>query len=315
MAVLSQYRLENTGQEVQNAINDALESIPLLRRDKANKVDVLTKTNTSEYNPTENYHPATKLYVDTVRPTVTIGQTTTGTPGTQASVTNSGTNRDAILNFTIPKGETGAAAGFDAPTVSTNTLEPGSQATVSISSSGEDTNKKFNFQFGIPQGLQGAQGNQGYNVGSITRTSGTGAAGTTDVYTMKLNDANQTNIGTFSVYNGKDGTGSGTVTSVGLGSSDGSLNISNSPITSFGTINISHKNQIDELSLLKIYPFTIDGNGHIDQVGEGFNTQDIELQINKVTTITSESSNNQYPSALAVYNLFNSIIDADNISY
>lgn len=32
--------------------------------DKANVVDVLTKTNTTQYTPTANYHPATKKYVD-----------------------------------------------------------------------------------------------------------------------------------------------------------------------------------------------------------------------------------------------------------
>ena len=40
--------------------------------------------------------------------TITIGTTTTGAAGTQASVTNSGTAQDAILNFTIPKGDTGS---------------------------------------------------------------------------------------------------------------------------------------------------------------------------------------------------------------
>ena len=43
--------------------------------------------------------------------TVYIGTTTTGAPGTQASVYNSGTDRNAVLNFTIPqgaKGDTGA---------------------------------------------------------------------------------------------------------------------------------------------------------------------------------------------------------------
>ena len=39
--------------------------------------------------------------------TITIGTTTTGDPGTDASVTNSGTAQNAILNFTIPRGETG----------------------------------------------------------------------------------------------------------------------------------------------------------------------------------------------------------------
>lgn len=39
--------------------------------------------------------------------TVTVGTTTTGEPGTDASVANSGTESDAVLNFTIPKGEKG----------------------------------------------------------------------------------------------------------------------------------------------------------------------------------------------------------------
>jgi hypothetical protein len=38
--------------------------------------------------------------------TIAIGSTTTGLPGTNASVTNSGTNNNAILNFVIPSGET-----------------------------------------------------------------------------------------------------------------------------------------------------------------------------------------------------------------
>lgn len=40
---------------------------------------------------------------------ITIGNTTTGNPGTNAVVTNTGTSQDAILNFTIPRGATGPA--------------------------------------------------------------------------------------------------------------------------------------------------------------------------------------------------------------
>lgn len=40
--------------------------------------------------------------------TITIGTTTTGEPGTNASVTNSGTDENAILDFVIPRGDTGA---------------------------------------------------------------------------------------------------------------------------------------------------------------------------------------------------------------
>ena len=49
--------------------------------------------------------------------TVTVGTVTTGEPGTDAIVTNSGTESAAVLNFTIPRGETGAvgAAGPQGP--------------------------------------------------------------------------------------------------------------------------------------------------------------------------------------------------------
>lgn len=42
---------------------------------------------------------------------ITIGSVTTGEPGTNASVTNSGTSTNAILNFTIPRGQPGSGGG------------------------------------------------------------------------------------------------------------------------------------------------------------------------------------------------------------
>lgn len=41
---------------------------------------------------------------------ITIGEVTTGAPGTEAEVTNVGTEKDVILNFLIPKGESGVMA-------------------------------------------------------------------------------------------------------------------------------------------------------------------------------------------------------------
>lgn len=41
----------------------------------------------------------------------------------------------------------------------------------------------------------------------------------------------------------------------------------------------------------------------------------LESTSNKVTSINSNSTNTQYPSALAVYNLFNSIVNGDGVSY
>lgn len=43
--------------------------------------------------------------------TVKVGTVTTGEPGTDAIVTNSGTESAAVLDFTIPRGETGAGGG------------------------------------------------------------------------------------------------------------------------------------------------------------------------------------------------------------
>jgi hypothetical protein len=49
-----------------NAGPDAIEQdLDNLYRDKADKTEVLTKDNTIPYTPTQNYHPATKMYVDT----------------------------------------------------------------------------------------------------------------------------------------------------------------------------------------------------------------------------------------------------------
>lgn len=47
--------------------------------------------------------------------TITVGTTTTGDPGTNASVTNSGTNENVILDFVIPAGPTGPQ-GIQGPT-------------------------------------------------------------------------------------------------------------------------------------------------------------------------------------------------------
>lgn len=78
--------------------------------------------------------------------TIAIGSTTTGTPGTNASVTNSGTTNNAILNFVIPRGADGNSATVTVG--ATTTLPAGSNATVT--NSGTSSNAILNF--GIPSG-------------------------------------------------------------------------------------------------------------------------------------------------------------------
>ena len=81
--------------------------------------------------------------------TVNIGTTTTGSPGTNASVTNSGTTTNAVLNFVIPRGDPGTAATINVGT--TTTLPAGSAATVT--NVGTPANAILNF--GIPAGNGG----------------------------------------------------------------------------------------------------------------------------------------------------------------
>ena len=114
--------------------------------------------------------------------TITVGQTTTGDPGTQASVENVGTAQNVILDFTIPQGIDGAtgptgptgatgetgATGPTGPTGATgetptleigtiNTGEPGTQAAASITG----TAPNYVLNLTIAQGPTGPTGATG----------------------------------------------------------------------------------------------------------------------------------------------------------
>lgn len=65
--------------------------------------------------------------------TITIGNTTTGEPGTQAEVTNTGTAKDTVFNFTIPQGPVGPRG----PAGNINDIE---DATVTFSQASSRTN-------------------------------------------------------------------------------------------------------------------------------------------------------------------------------
>ena len=63
-------------------------------------------------------------------------------------------------------GQNGADAGFGSPTATVTTLQPGSDATVSITASGSNTEKVFSFAFGIPKGEPGEDASASW--GNIT---------------------------------------------------------------------------------------------------------------------------------------------------
>lgn len=135
---------------------------------------------------------------------VTVGETTTGEPGTDAEVTNAGTDTDLVLDFVIPRGEPGqegpegpqgpqglqgpqgiqglqGPAGADGPageaatvTVGTvTTLEPGEEATVE--NVGSESAAVLNF--GIPKGDPGTATAEAIKPSDLAGYPGTSANG------------------------------------------------------------------------------------------------------------------------------------------
>lgn len=87
--------------------------------------------------------------------TITVGETTTGQPGTEANVENVGTSSDAVLRFTIPAGQNGNPGAAATVTVGTTaTGEPGTEATVQ--NTGTENAAILNFT--IPAGRDGTPG-------------------------------------------------------------------------------------------------------------------------------------------------------------
>lgn len=102
--------------------------------------------------------------------TINVGGTVTLPAGSQAKVENAGTQSEAVLNFSIPRGADGSAATVSIGSVAT--LSAGSQATVT----NIGTSKDAVFNFGIPKGDKGDTGDSAEAVtitSSATATSGT----------------------------------------------------------------------------------------------------------------------------------------------
>ena len=131
--------------------------------------------------------------------TIAVGSTTTGNPGTSASVTNTGTSSAAVFDFVIPRGDTGATGqnGQDgaAATIAVGSTTTGNAGTnASVTNSG--TSSAAVLDFVIPRGDTGAAGSDGADGYSPTATvtQNTGSA------TISITDANGTTTAT--VYDG-----------------------------------------------------------------------------------------------------------------
>lgn len=152
--------------------------------------------------------------------TATADNTSSETPSVDVQSSGPDTAKNFTFAFTGLKGKPGDTPDIEIGTVTT--LEPGQDATADITG----TTPNLSLSLGIPKGQPGT------SVSRIQRTSGTGAAGTTDTYTMY--DSNDDAIGTFTVYNGTNGTGAGDFMADGSVPMTGPLNMGGNKITNLG---------------------------------------------------------------------------------
>ncbi len=143
--------------------------------------------------------------------TINVGTTTTGLPGTNASVSNSGTTSDAIFDFTIPRGDVGATGATGATGPAGPTGATGATGATGPAGPTGATG---------PQGPQGPQGDPGVisslnGLTDATQTFAVGTSGTdfaissaAGVHTFNLPTASAANRGAlsttdWSTFNGK----------------------------------------------------------------------------------------------------------------
>jgi len=189
----------------------------------------------------EQYHNNAKYWANEANVTVSVGTTTTASdPATPAAVTNSGTNKDVVLNFVIPRGLQGPQGiqgvqgiqgekgdAFAIQKVYSSIAEMNADYSGTDVQIGQfvmidtgsvedpDTGKLYvkglqAYEFivdlsgaqGIqgPQGIQGVQGERGETGNGIASVTKTGTAVLVDTYTITFTDGTTT---TFNVQNGR----------------------------------------------------------------------------------------------------------------
>lgn len=169
--------------------------------------------------------------------TVEVASTTTLDPDTPAYVNNVGDEKHAVLQFGIPKGETGEAGvdGVDgqAATIvvgSTTTVDPDEPATVVNSG----TSQNAILDFSIPQGVQGEQGEQGVSPRAYVEQTATGAM-------IHIDDfMTETNVEVFNGQDGADGQAATiTVGSTTTGAAGTNANVVNSGSSSAAVLDFT----------------------------------------------------------------------------
>ena len=142
--------LDEVIEQAQEAVKDAQQAIA----DANTAISGANTAASSANQAAQNANQAAEDLQDKVdagdfTASVQVGTTTTLEPGQDATVSNSGTNKDAVFNFGIPKGDPGTAATIQVGT--TQTVQPEENA--EVNNSGTTTAAVLNFK--IPRGEDG----------------------------------------------------------------------------------------------------------------------------------------------------------------
>lgn len=98
----------------------------------------------------------------------------------------------------------------------------------------------------------------------------------------------------YNAYNQAASAGTGTVTSVGITAGTG-ISVSNSPVTTSGSITVGHSNSVTAQTTQAVYPIKIDAQGHISGYGSAVT---IPTDTNTTYSLSGALSSNTYTSTL-----------------
>ena len=171
----------------------------------------------------ESARDAAKKSETAAKASETAAEGSAGTAQTQAGIATAKAGESAASAAAAKASETNSKASETAANASADAAEQARQAIEALGVQGVtlpagsqvavgklvDADGTVTLKFSIPQGAKGDKGDKGdrgVSITAIERTTGTGAAGTTDTYTITLSDGGTS---TFTVYNGRDGDGSG----------------------------------------------------------------------------------------------------------
>ena len=211
------------------------------------------------------------------------------------SATAANSSKNAAATSATNAAASAASAEEDANEIrniraTANTLSPGSQASANYNNG--------LLTFGIPKGSTGAKGDKGDTGKGVASVSLISTVGRVKTYRMLFTDETYVD---FSTTDGQDGEGSGTLTQITFNGTvyeddnNGNVTIPK-PAYTKSEVGLSNVDNVKQYSASNPPPYPVTSvNGNTGSV------TGLQTTSNLVTSVSSSSTNNQYPSAKLFY--------------